>query len=285
MAPDNCKALDYFIASLVYLITALIYLILLICFILHIKYFSFIIFLISLLPAASMSIEDKIINGYQCYPHSKPWQVFLTYNGNRWCGGSLINEWWIVSAAHCYQPANILKVHLGEHDTTQSEGTEQHLNVAKVISHPYYNSQNLDNDIMLIKLAQSAHFDYYVQPIHLPSRCAAAGTWCTVSGWGNLLTNGVSYPKALQCLDQPIISDDQCRRAYPYYFTANMMCSGFMEGGKSSCQGDSGGPLACDGELQGVVSWGYDCAMKGHPSVYVKVCRYNTWIHQVMASN
>ncbi|XP_039629190.1 trypsin-3-like [Polypterus senegalus] len=237
--------------------------------------------------AASLPENDeRIINGYECRPHSQPWQVYLTYNnGNRWCGGSLINQWWVLSAAHCYKPASSLEVHLGEHDTTRAEGTEQHLPVSRAIMHPEYNSYNLNNDIMLIKLARPAQYTQYVQPIMLPRSCVSAGTWCLVSGWGNLRTDGVQYPKALQCLDQPIIDDATCRRAYPPYFTENMMCSGFMEGGKSSCQGDSGGPLICNGELQGIVSWGYECAQQGHPSVYVRVCRYNSWISSVMASN
>jgi len=49
------------------------------------------------------SEDDKIIGGYECSPNSQPWQVYLTYdNGERWCGASVINERWLVSAAHCY---------------------------------------------------------------------------------------------------------------------------------------------------------------------------------------
>ncbi|MFT7800613.1 trypsin-3-like [Arapaima gigas] len=231
--------------------------------------------------------EDKrVVNGYDCRPHSQPWQVYFTYSGgNRWCGGSLINPRWVVSAAHCAKPASQLEVHLGEHDTYHVEGTEQRLWVSKVITHPYYNATNLDNDIMLVKLAQPAQYTQYVQPVALPSRCPQAGESCVVSGWGSTITNGVQYPQVLQCLNQPIIGDAACRTAYPHLFTDNMVCSGFMEGGASSCRGDSGGPLVCDGQLQGVVSWGYACAERGHPMVYVRVCRYNSWINSVMSSN
>uniref|UniRef100_A0A8C8SVE2 trypsin n=1 Tax=Pelusios castaneus TaxID=367368 RepID=A0A8C8SVE2_9SAUR len=237
-------------------------------------------------PASQLNSEDddKIVGGYTCPPHSQPWQVYFTYGANYgWCGGSLINEWWIISAAHCYKTT--LVAHLGEHDTTADEGTEQHIQVAKAIPFPQYNQYTMNNDIMLVKLAQPAQFSAYVQPIPIASSCPVPGTTCLVSGWGNLLTSGVQYPAALQCLNVPILSDSACRTAYPGRITNNMFCAGYIEGGKDSCQGDSGGPVLCNGQLTGVVSWGIGCAQKNNPGVYTTMCNYKSWIQEVIANN
>ncbi|KAI3358672.1 hypothetical protein L3Q82_015075 [Scortum barcoo] len=227
--------------------------------------------------------DDKVVGGYECPRHSVPYQVSLNA-GYHFCGGSLISSQWVVSAAHCYKSR--VQVRLGEHNIAVNEGTEQWIDAAKLIKHPQYHSYNLDNDIMLIKLlSQPAALNSFVQTVALPTRCPVADENCMVSGWGNMSASGSNFPDSLQCLRQPIIDDRICKNAYPHLFTDNMLCSGFMHGGASSCQGDSGGPLVCNGQLQGVVSWGYDCAMQGYPSVYARVCRYNSWISSVMSSN
>ncbi|KAG9275926.1 trypsin-2-like [Astyanax mexicanus] len=236
--------------------------------------------------ACSRADDDKIIGGYECRPHSQPWQIYLTYDdGERWCGASLINERWAVSAAHCYVPAHRLALHLGEHHIFEDEGTEERIWAEKVIPYPAYDDYTYDHDFMLIKLSQPAVFNQYVQPIPLATTCARDGEQCLVSGWGNQITTGVNYASVLQCLDLPVVSRSDCEAAYPNQITKNMFCAGFLEGGKDSCQGDSGGPLVCNGQLQGVVSWGYYCAAPGYPGVYAEVCRYTDWIKNTIANN
>ncbi|KAI1886322.1 hypothetical protein AGOR_G00212800 [Albula goreensis] len=214
--------------------------------------------------------DDKIVGGYECRKNSAPYQVSLN-SGYHFCGGSLISNLWVVSAAHCYKSR--VQVRLGEHNIATNEGTEQFINSAKVIRHPRYNSRNLDNDIMLIKLSKAASLNSYVRTVSLPTRCAGAGSRCLISGWGNTLSSGSYYPDRLRCLDAPILSDSSCRTSYPGQITSNMFCAGYLEGGKDSCQ------------LQGVVSWGYGCAQRNKPGVYAKVCNYNDWIRSTMSSN
>ncbi|XP_033028607.1 transmembrane protease serine 11D [Lacerta agilis] len=226
--------------------------------------------------------DDKIVGGYTCQSHSVPYQVSLN-SGYHFCGGSLINNQWVVSAAHCYKSR--IQVRLGEHSLTLNDGSEQYINSAKVIRHPSYNANTLDNDIMLIKLSTQAALNTRVRSISLPTSCVTTGTQCLISGWGNTRSSGTSYPDLLQCLNAPVLSSSQCTKAYPGQITQNMMCVGFLEGGKDSCQGDSGGPVVCNGQLQGIVSWGIGCAQKGYPGVYTKVCNYVSWIDSTIRSN
>ncbi|KAK7151583.1 hypothetical protein R3I94_008042 [Phoxinus phoxinus] len=234
-----------------------------------------------LVVAVVYSTGDKIIGGYECPPHSQPWQVYLN-DGHTMCGGSLIDKRWVVSAAHCNFSPLYLNVHLGKHKKSGTEGTEQQIRAEKVIRHPNYNGQTLNNDIMLIKLRTPANFNKCVNSIRLAASCTSAGEQCLVSGWGK---TGGHTASVLQCLNLPVLSSAQCRRAYGAKITENMFCAGFMEGGKDSCQGDSGGPVVCNRELKGVVSWGKGCAQPGFPGVYAEVCRYIDWIKRTIANN
>uniref|UniRef100_A0A8C1NIF3 trypsin n=1 Tax=Cyprinus carpio TaxID=7962 RepID=A0A8C1NIF3_CYPCA len=222
-----------------------------------------------LLGAAFALDDDKIVGGYECEPYSQPWQASLN-SGYHFCGGSLVSEYWVVSAAHCYKSR--LEVRLGEHNIAVNEGSEQFISSEKVIYHPNHDYWTLDSDIMLIKLSKPATLNQYVQPVALPSGCAADGTMCRVTGWGNTMSSTADSNK-LQCLEIPILSDRDCNNSYPGMITNTMFCAGYLEGGKDSCQGDSGGPVVCNGQLQGIVSWGYGCAEKNHPGVYGKVIK------------
>ncbi|XP_059920586.1 trypsin-10-like [Gadus macrocephalus] len=233
-----------------------------------------------LLLGAVFAEEDKIVGGYECTRHSQAHQVSLN-SGYHFCGGSLVSKDWVVSAAHCYKSR--IEVRLGEHHIRVNEGTEQFISSSSVIRHPNYSSYNINNDIMLIKLSKPATLNQYVQTVALPTECAADGTMCTVSGWGNTMSS-VDDGDKLQCLNLPILSHADCDNSYPGMITQSMFCAGYLEGGKDSCQGDSGGPVVCNGVLQGVVSWGYGCAERDQPGVYAKVCVLSGWVRDTMAN-
>uniref|UniRef100_A0A668VT59 trypsin n=1 Tax=Oreochromis aureus TaxID=47969 RepID=A0A668VT59_OREAU len=229
--------------------------------------------------AGALKGDNKIVGGYECPKNSVPYQVSL-FTGYNFCGGVLISDEWVLSAAHC-KPNSNLEIRLGEHDIWEPDGTDQHIMSAEFIRHPDYDSRTQDSDIMLIKLSRPATLNSYVRPAVLPSRCARSQDGGIFVPAMRAVTR---YPDTLQCLEVPLLSDDTCFNAYPFQITGNMICAGYLEGGKDSCQGDSGGPLMCDGELQGVVSWGHGCAQRNKPGVHTKVCNYVSWIKNTMAS-
>uniref|UniRef100_A0A8C9NK06 Peptidase S1 domain-containing protein n=1 Tax=Serinus canaria TaxID=9135 RepID=A0A8C9NK06_SERCA len=236
--------------------------------------------LILCLPTFAEDDDDKIVGGYTCARNAVPYQVSLN-SGYHFCGGSLISSQWVLSAAHCYKSR--IQVQLGKHNLELSESTQQYINSAKVIRHSGFNTYTLNNDIMLIKLATPATLSSAVQTIPLPTSCVAAGTTCLISGWGNTLSSGTAFVELL-CRLLPaglppgsVISgiSGSLLKLMPFAEYPYPLCA----------QGDSGGPVVCNGELQGIVSWGYGCAQQGLPGVYTKVCNYVSWIQSTIASN
>ncbi|XP_067320421.1 cationic trypsin-3-like [Anolis sagrei] len=226
--------------------------------------------------------NDNIVGGNPCKNNSVPYQASLNA-GYHFCGGSLIHERWVLSAANCYKPR--IQVRLGEYNLMGVKAWEQLVLSEKVIRHPKYKTQFLDNNIMLIKLRDPAKLSSRIAPIGLGDGCAASGTNCLISRWSNKLSDGVNYHEVLQCLQAPVLHDTACRTAYPREITNNMLCVGAVAGGHDACEGNAGGSLACDGVVQGISSWRIGCGLPGYPGVYTKVCNYVDWILKTMNAN
>merc|ERR550519_1557641 len=225
--------------------------------------------------------EDRIIGGNVNQPYVSPHIAHLN-NPLYFCSGSLIDQYWVISAAHCNVYSNFYIV-LGDYDLSVEENTEQVISVTRAISHPRYDSITKEYDVMLIKLKTAAQLNEYVSTIPLPIQKISpqTGDLCEVCGWGNYQTNGNDYPTALRCVDVPVIDSDQCNgpTSYNGLITESMICMGFIEGGeKDACDGDSGGPAVCSGTLQGITSWGFGCGQPGFPGVYSKVAVFVDWI-------
>uniref|UniRef100_A0A3P8TK32 trypsin n=1 Tax=Amphiprion percula TaxID=161767 RepID=A0A3P8TK32_AMPPE len=226
--------------------------------------------------------DDKIIGGYECRKNSVSYLAYVNY-GFGFCAGALISRTWVVAPALCGW--NRMKVHLGEHNLGVDEGTEQIIDIEKTIDHPHVHWDYLyNNDIMLVKLSKPATLNNYVRTVSLPTSCAVAGTKCLISGWPEWSVPEGSYPDRLMCLDVPILSDTSCNSAFPGLISSNMFCAESIKEGIGSCLGDFGGPLVCNGQLQGLMSWGQDCTWENTPAVYTKVCKYNSWIREIMMS-
>ncbi|XP_071953688.1 uncharacterized protein [Antedon mediterranea] len=245
---------------------------------------------------ATSGINARIIGGTSAKRGSWPWQVqlILKGGGGHYCGGTLISEDYVISAAHCFTryTKELFTVRLGEHDQGINEGSEQSFDIECLFLHPKYDSDTTNNDIAVLKLKRKsnggAQFGPYVMPACLPwptngTAQFPSGHVCWTSGWGN---TGGDYPRILQEARIPLLPRSECKsqKVYGKKLTAKMFCAGYLKGGIDSCDGDSGGPLVCERNgvwtLYGVTSWGYGCAQANAPGVYARVSEYINWINQ-----
>jgi len=238
-----------------------------------------------------------IVGGQATRANEFPWQVSVRRKStnSHFCGGSIISERWIVTAAHCMdgETAALVSVVVGDWTRNAASSVRQTLDVASFRNHESYNTRTSENDISLIKTATAITFNADVAPICAPDTANSYSYYKSqCSGWGTLTSGGVCCPQTLQYVTMNVTTNTFCNAAYPRNaITNDMICASDNVGGtdRDSCQGDSGGPLTIkesDGvfRLVGVVSWGIGCA-SGYPGVYARVTVFNSWISNWIANN
>ncbi|XP_009559247.2 coagulation factor IX [Cuculus canorus] len=232
----------------------------------------------------------RVVGGSDSMRGEVPWQVHLVNSkGVGFCGASIINEKWVVTAAHCLQPGADVTAVAGEYNTDEEDNTEQRRKVVKILPHPTYNAtiNKHHNDIALLELDEPLKFNSYVTPICIGSReftnaLLKHGTG-TVSGWGSTLFRG-RPATILQVLKVPFVDRPTCLKSTSTSILQNMFCAGFSAGGSDTCGGDSGGPYTTEIEgtwfLTGITSWGEECAKPGKYGIYTRVSKYVKWIKE-----
>ncbi|CAC5409320.1 Prostasin,Trypsin,Transmembrane protease serine 9,Transmembrane protease serine 11D,Cationic trypsin,Serine protease 33,Transmembrane protease serine 7,Cationic trypsin-3,CUB and peptidase domain-containing protein 1,Transmembrane protease serine 5,Anionic trypsin,Tryptase,Plasminogen,Anionic trypsin-1,Trypsin-1,Trypsin I-P38,Trypsin-10,Transmembrane protease serine 2,Trypsin I-P1,Serine protease 55,Chymotrypsin-like elastase family member 2A,Coagulation factor XI,Anionic trypsin-2,Trypsin-3,Plasma kallikr len=214
----------------------------------------------------------RIVGGQAVTKGSWPWQASIlltlpTGIEEPYCGGTLIESQWVLTAAHCFdrlKDVSSVRVRLGDFNKDVHESQEQEFSIMQLIKHNWYRIGRHPADIALIKLDRPAVTTRYVQNICLPgtdTRPFNGSDFCYVTGWGD--TRGTGNKSIMQQVRVPIFSYTDCRSKYGTELPPGMICAGYEMGGKDACQGDSGGPLMCRRNNQwtivGVVSWGDGC--------------------------
>jgi len=257
-------------------------------------------------------VGDRIVGGSKVVKHSIPWQAGIVFTGENkpFCGGTIIDETHILTAAHCMERCMLgkctpieaadIQVLTGEHDTSVPQGETRH-NVKAILNHRNYTGQpNYDYDmaILTIDCSEKINLKDKARAACLPKKGDArkyevSGTKFNVSGWGTFEHQSSDMPNILHAVTVPFVSDKVCKKRYgPKTITDRMICAGdIVNGGIDSCQGDSGGPLTWKDtssgkwKIVGVVSWGYSCAAKTHPGIYAKVETLLDWVKRKLLSD
>jgi secreted trypsin-like serine protease len=221
-----------------------------------------------------------------------PWIVRIEF-GNRRCGGTLISDSRVLTAAHCCSGfENDLKnvrIYLNEEDALLFEENEIIRNPVMLKIHENYRTNAFHDDLCVLHFQPPKSSSN--QPVCLPDSSTLAPSIfskCFIAGWGK--TSFSPHEEAnhkLNEVDVKIWNNAKCRNALSSenLDLTKMLCAGWKEGVKDSCQGDSGGPLVCVEDqraiLFGVTSWGVGCGMPDSPGVYVRIMHYLPWLNKI----
>uniref|UniRef100_A0A672GMH7 Coagulation factor IXa heavy chain n=1 Tax=Salarias fasciatus TaxID=181472 RepID=A0A672GMH7_SALFA len=237
------------------------------------------------------SWEPRIVGGHLERRGGSPWQVLVRRSdGFGFCGGALVSDRWVISAAHCFQEGAADHVTIGDLDKKRPDEDEQLIKIQKIILHPHFHSFTFDSDIALLFLARPALRGPTATPVclpdtHLSSYLLRDQNYGVVTGWGSTHYLRRSS-RFLRRVSVPVVSHSDCTSSTEQVITDNMFCAGFLDGTKDSCSGDSGGPFVVNYRetwfLTGVVSWGEKCAAKGKYGVYTRLGNFLTWIRDTM---
>ena len=240
-------------------------------------------------PREAPQWADKVRSG------TPLWQL------QHYCGGALIADDWVLTAAHCIDEDMVkagYRVRLGASDISKDEGMSYRID--RIVRHSQYQQKILPapppnmyaNDIALIRIVDDRQLGprdpARIHAIPLYEGKVAPGAEVTGTGWGKTQAVEGHAPSAvLMKVDLRAMDTEICKNRPSFgseRIHGKVICASHPQ--RSTCQGDSGGALTFTNgapKVVGVVSWGKKrCSGDGQPGVYTRVESYVGWIKQAM---
>lgn len=241
--------------------------------------------------------RKRIIGGTVSSQNHHGWQTIIKFNNQLKCGGSLINKYWVLTAASCvYGNSNpsayTLEFGIEDMNAKWSVSKNFRRKAKKIFIHPSYDSRLIRNDIALIKLDKSVS---KTSSYNVVSVCVPDGNenyqsrYGYATGFGAYDNAGVTNSAKKLQVNLPILSNSQCSSKFGNLVdTYTQVCAGNTNLRKDTCARDTGGPLVARGtngkwHLVGITSWGRNPC--GNGGVFTRVSAYSAYIKDIIAKN
>lgn len=244
--------------------------------------------------------KGRILYGNETDVNEYPWQVSMWIDRSHFCGGTLISEDWVATAAHCVdlqyrQHFKRITVSLGDHNVkVYDEAVNTFRKLRRIVRSPQYDNNFINGDMALLQLEEKVTFSDTIRPACLPDPTETfAYEQGVITGWGYTEKTKVLKPRPLTSdvlreAEIFILPQDLCHKYSPFPITDRMVCTfkGPL-GVESTCQGDSGGPLVVNkGEnrhvLVGATSFGVSTCEGPYPAMFTRLTAHLDFIHAAM---
>lgn len=254
-------------------------------------------FFVACVTASPFAVQSRIVGGHEADSEAAPFIVSLQWltetRRHHFCAAVIIDEEWLLTAAHCIQavPSNdVIKAVAGKKNLREEDSEEHQVRlVENIIVHPDFTGGISSDDLALLKVSEAFHWTEAVQPIDLPRTKDIPTGSVTTFGWGSISKEFMpEFPDTLQEVTMEILDYKECENALggegATPLIESNICTGPLTGSLSTCNGDSGGPLVKinnEGHktLIGIISWGfYPCGGENTPSIYARVSAFVNWI-------
>ncbi|XP_072379697.1 brachyurin-like [Diabrotica undecimpunctata] len=260
------------------------------------NYYSVYVVLVSsciyLSNAGEPSLENSekssnlgIIDGQEVVPHSMPYMAAIRTEINYTtvlCGGSLISDSLVLTAARCVYGASEVEVTLGAHNLTDNEDSQVTLTSTSFVIHEDYKHSGVLHDIAVIELPKAVTLNDNIATVKLPELTDISKSYeeleASVAGWGRVNDAEQINSDVLLYQNFTIIPNIMCELSYLFQIQSNQLCTSGVSG-KNICLGDNGSPLVLNGVQIGIASYGsvFGCSM-GFPGVFTRVTSYLGWL-------